>query len=240
MRYVAAAAVLVLGIIGLGDYLGWHLTSRKASSAAPAPAYIAPANAQPASAVTSAVPEPAAPEETSTHSSPRRAATAATKEEISEPDTETKTTNEVSVAVRQDRALAVSRSGAQSDAAPAAPAITGLSGYASAMPDIPSATPRVTVQSAAAAQPSVQEGKLVHRVMPVYPEFARRSGITGTVIISATVTKDGHLKNLKVLSGNALLAEEAVRAAREWRYTPYLLNGKPVEAETRIAMNFNP
>ncbi|HET9741491.1 MAG TPA: TonB family protein [Terriglobales bacterium] len=241
MRYVAAAAVLVLGIIALGDYLGWHLTSRKASSGAPAPAYMAPANAQPATAVASTVSEPAAAEEASTHSSPRHAATAATKkEEVSEPDTETRTTNEVSVAVRQDKALAASRSGAQSDAAPAAPAITALSGYASAMPDIPSATPRVTVQSAAAVQPSVQEGKLIHRVMPVYPDFARRSGITGTVIISATVTKDGHLKNLKVVSGNALLAEEAVRAAREWRYTPYLLNGKPVEAETRIAMNFNP
>jgi protein TonB len=41
------------------------------------------------------------------------------------------------------------------------------------------------------------------------------------------------------MSGNRALATEAFRALREWRYRPYLLDGKPIEAETHIVMNFH-
>lgn len=82
--------------------------------------------------------------------------------------------------------------------------------------------------------------KLLHRVDPVVPDFAKSAGIDGTVLLSAVIGTDGKLKNVKFVSGDRALAIEAFRAVRDWRYRPYMLNGKPIEAETRIVMNFHP
>ena len=85
----------------------------------------------------------------------------------------------------------------------------------------------------------VTEGKLVKKVLPRYPEMARRAGVAGDVVINATIAMDGTLRNLRVMSGSPLLREEAVNAARQWRYSPYKLGGKPVETETRITVSFH-
>jgi protein TonB len=82
--------------------------------------------------------------------------------------------------------------------------------------------------------------KLLHRVDPVVPDFAKEEGIDGTVLLSAVIGTDGKLKDVKFVSGDRALAIEAFRAVRDWRYRPYMLNGKPIEAETRIVMNFKP
>jgi protein TonB len=85
----------------------------------------------------------------------------------------------------------------------------------------------------------VTEGKLVRKVLPRYPEMARRAGVSGDVIINATIATDGTLRNLKVTSGSPLLREEALTAAKQWRYSPYKLGGKPIETETRITVSFH-
>ena len=60
------------------------------------------------------------------------------------------------------------------------------------------------------------------------------------VTIKRTQTDvNGKVKNVKLVSGNGALATEAFRAVRQWRYTPYLLKGEPIEVETRIVMDFN-
>ncbi len=82
--------------------------------------------------------------------------------------------------------------------------------------------------------------KLLYRVDPVVPDFAKSAGVDGTVLLSAVIGTDGKLKDVKFVSGDRALAIEAFRAVRDWRYRPYLLNGKPIEAETRIVMNFTP
>jgi putative methionine-R-sulfoxide reductase with GAF domain len=84
----------------------------------------------------------------------------------------------------------------------------------------------------------VTPGKLIHRVAPVLPDFAREGDIKGPLVLSATITKDGRLRNAKLVSGPPALAVEAFHALREWRYTPYLVDGHPIEAETRIVMDF--
>jgi TonB family protein len=85
----------------------------------------------------------------------------------------------------------------------------------------------------------VIEGKLVRKVLPKYPEMARRAGVSGDVIINGTIGMDGTLHNLRVMSGSPLLREEALTAAKQWRYSPYKLGGRPVETETRITVSFH-
>src|SRR3954451_18445420 len=85
----------------------------------------------------------------------------------------------------------------------------------------------------------VTPGRLLKKVMPRYPEMARRAGVSGDVIIAAIIGTDGALHNLRVTSGSPLLREEAITAAKQWRYSPYLLGGKPVETDTHITISFH-
>ena len=61
---------------------------------------------------------------------------------------------------------------------------------------------------------------VVHRVQPVYPEIARRLSLEGLVMVRAEVAADGHVKSVAAVSGNAILAQAAIRAVREWGFAP--------------------
>jgi periplasmic protein TonB len=95
-----------------------------------------------------------------------------------------------------------------------------------------------------AAQPTrhisqgVMEGMLIDKVLPVYPTPARAMHIAGRVELQATISRDGTIDHLHVVSGPALLQAAALEAVRQWRYRPYLLNGEPVEVETTINVDF--
>ena len=98
--------------------------------------------------------------------------------------------------------------------------------------------PQVKLLKASLPASEVTKGRLLRRVDPVFPQFAKTAGIRGSVVIGATIGKDGRLKNMKLISGNGALAIEAFRAARQWVYAPYRLNGQPIEVDARIVMDF--
>lgn len=79
---------------------------------------------------------------------------------------------------------------------------------------------------------------LVHQVAPAYPALARQTGVEGTVVLQAVVSAKGQITNLRVSSGNSLLAAAALRAVQKWRYRPAVLNGKPVEVPIQITLKF--
>jgi TonB family protein len=84
----------------------------------------------------------------------------------------------------------------------------------------------------------VSEGVLEHQVTPTYPRQALPLRLEGPVVLDATVSESGRLENVKVVSGHSLLARAAIDAVSQWRYRPYLLNGKPVRMQTKITVNF--
>jgi len=79
---------------------------------------------------------------------------------------------------------------------------------------------------------------ILKKVDPVYPEKARKKRIEGTVLLAATITKNGDIADLTVVSGNRLLAQAAVDAVKQWKYRPYFFRGQPVEVETQVEVNF--
>jgi protein TonB len=85
----------------------------------------------------------------------------------------------------------------------------------------------------------VMAGNLLEKTMPHYPSIAVSARIQGAVVLQATISKDGSIKNLRVISGPPMLQQSAMDAVRSWRYKPYLLNGEPVEVETTINVVFN-
>jgi TonB family protein len=104
----------------------------------------------------------------------------------------------------------------------------------------PQSTPAQTA-NAARTNPNggrVQAAQVVFRKDPEYPQIAKQSGAQGEVILTAMIGVDGKVKDVKVLAGHPLLRNAAIVAVRQWVYKPTLLNGVPVEAETRISLNF--
>jgi protein TonB len=79
----------------------------------------------------------------------------------------------------------------------------------------------------------------IYKPIPVYPAIAKAAGIQGTVVIEATISKQGTIENLRVESGPAMLRQAALDAVSQWRFRPYLLNGEPVAVETTVNVVFN-
>ncbi|MGA2923205.1 MAG: energy transducer TonB [Candidatus Sulfotelmatobacter sp.] len=84
----------------------------------------------------------------------------------------------------------------------------------------------------------VSGGKLIHRVQPEYPPAARMAHIQGTVVLCATIAKDGKLQNLRAVSGPEELIPSAMKAVAQWRYQPYLLSKEPAEVDSEIHVGF--
>lgn len=81
-------------------------------------------------------------------------------------------------------------------------------------------------------------GHLITTIQPVYPAIARTAWISGTVVLAATISKQGTIENLRVLSGPPMLRDAAIFAVAKARYIPYELNEQPVEVETTINVIF--
>ena len=85
---------------------------------------------------------------------------------------------------------------------------------------------------------SATNNYLLKRVEPQYPEEAKQRRIEGPVVLNALVGTNGVVRELKVVSGDRLLAKSATDAVRQWRFQPHRLNNRLVEFETQITVNF--
>ena len=117
----------------------------------------------------------------------------------------------------------------------------------SAMPEIPIEVNPEAVQSAdRALNPSapirvggsIMEPRKIRHVSPVYPPDAAAAGIVGVVVLEAVIARDGSVKDLTVLTSVPVFEEAALAAVRQWRFTPTLLNGMPVEVAMTVTINF--
>ena len=81
--------------------------------------------------------------------------------------------------------------------------------------------------------------RLMESRTPIYPPIAKASGVSGTVKLDAIISKDGTVKDLRVVSGPAQLRQAAIRSASTWRYRPFTTNNEPREVETTINVVFS-
>jgi protein TonB len=77
------------------------------------------------------------------------------------------------------------------------------------------------------------------RVDPIYTDMARKTRVTGIVIVEAIINKDGEVEQVKVIKGLPMgLSESAAEAVRKWKFKPGTLNGEPVEVIFNLTVNF--
>ena len=134
----------------------------------------------------------------------------------------------------------------RNDAAPGPPNVSAIcvSGCESAIPigSIVSSgsmsPPRPATPNHPVPVSEMQLGALVRKVLPEYPAIAKQMRQQGSVVLTATIGKDGRVQNVEPMSGPALLVAPAIRAVKQWEYRPYILNREPVEVQTQITVNF--
>jgi TonB family protein len=80
-----------------------------------------------------------------------------------------------------------------------------------------------------------------YHVRPVYPPEMRDAGREGIVPIDAIIGRDGTVTSVRVLSAQVhpAFAIAAVDAVRQWRFSPTLLNGMPVDVVMTVSVRFN-
>jgi TonB family protein len=102
----------------------------------------------------------------------------------------------------------------------------------------PRVDPRRPVFGAPVIEPTRAEEMLAHRVEATYPQMARIAHIQGNVILHVLINKQGHVANIKPMSGHPVLIQAALDAVKQWEYQPFLMNGEPAEVETAVVVKF--
>ncbi len=111
--------------------------------------------------------------------------------------------------------------------------ILASNAIANAPPVLVPPPPPPPPKAAAPAEPvraggMIREPRPLKVVPPVYPLLARKARVSGTVVLEATLTEDGTVDKIRVVSGHPLLVEAAINCIKQWRYEPTMLNGVPV------------
>jgi periplasmic protein TonB len=115
----------------------------------------------------------------------------------------------------------------------------GIGGVLGGMGNAPAPVVKAAPPKKIAISSGVIAGLKIGGVNPTYPPIARAARISGTVVLQATISKQGTIQNLRVISGPPMLTQSALEAVKTWRYKPYDLNGEPVEVETTVNVVFN-
>lgn len=82
------------------------------------------------------------------------------------------------------------------------------------------------------------EKRLLHHVQPAYPAEARKERIEGTVVLKAVVNENGKVLGVRLVEGNPTLASAAITGVKQWRYRPYVRNGKALPFQTIVLVEF--
>ncbi len=113
-------------------------------------------------------------------------------------------------------------------------------GTNSMVAEIPSDPNRPVVASAAeyARLAAAAAPELRQTIETPYPTLSQHSRVQGSVVLEAVIGTDGVIEGLRLVSGPAILNNAAQQAVREWRFKPYMVNGRAVETKCMVTVNF--
>lgn len=71
-----------------------------------------------------------------------------------------------------------------------------------------------------------------------YPLLGGQMSVQGSVLLQVLIAANGAVEDLRILSGPTILVSAAREAVKQWRFKPFYENGKPVETQARVTVNF--
>jgi protein TonB len=75
---------------------------------------------------------------------------------------------------------------------------------------------------------------------PPVPYPASAKGQQGTVILQVLIGRDGIVQDAKFLQGSLAFARPAIDGVKQWKFKPYVMNGRPVSVQTLMTLSFKP
>lgn len=78
----------------------------------------------------------------------------------------------------------------------------------------------------------------IEKPAPEYPLVARQLKVAGKVVLEASVSLDGRVTEVRIVSGTPILTKPAAEALRKWRFKPFLEDGKPAAAIVSLSFEF--
>lgn len=107
----------------------------------------------------------------------------------------------------------------------------------------PRAVPASTASEAAAQKPlrtggDVKPPVLIRRVEPEYPSGVRRQ--PAVIVLEGVVSKDGDVRDLRVIQGDSdPMSAAVVAAVRQWKFRPATRNGTPVDVIYNVSTSIH-
>jgi TonB family protein len=86
----------------------------------------------------------------------------------------------------------------------------------------------------ALAEPDASR-KVISRIVPAYPELAKRMHLQGVVKVEAVIRPNGAVKSTRILGGSPVLVNAANDAVSKWKFEP-----GPSETTEVIELTFIP
>lgn len=88
---------------------------------------------------------------------------------------------------------------------------------------------------------NIKQPTKVFNVAPIYPASMQAAGLEGVVKLDVLIATDGTVASVRVASAQVhpAFAAAAATAVKQWKFTPTLLNGQPVEVEMTASIAFN-
>ena len=83
-----------------------------------------------------------------------------------------------------------------------------------------------------------EKPEIVEQGIPKYPELAKKAGIEGTVVVKVLVGYEGNVESTELVKSVEVLDEAALEAARQFKFSPAKLDGKPVKVWMALPFKF--
>ncbi len=83
-----------------------------------------------------------------------------------------------------------------------------------------------------------QKPRLLRRALPVYPQFALRAGLQGSVMLKVLLGKDGKAESIRMLKGEEIFRKSAEDAVRKFLFEPARQSDRPVKVWLVIPIHF--
>lgn len=82
--------------------------------------------------------------------------------------------------------------------------------------------------------------RILSKPEPQYSEAARKAGASGTVVLRAVFSAEGEVKDILIIRARSHgLTTISVKAARQIRFAPAMMNGMPVSVFVQLEYNFS-
>ena len=85
----------------------------------------------------------------------------------------------------------------------------------------------------------LERSRVVRMASLMYPALPKMLRIGGKVVVEAIIDQTGKVTQVRPISGPPLLVATVVKAVSEEKFTPTILDGRPILSELRVEVNFN-